>query len=174
LLLNGVTPNTTFVYIPELLSILGRHQNNFPSEEKLRNLINKYSVTHVIFHWDRIYDETNDVIRTRGNQIKKFGRIVYRDEKNTILRTQEYIPIKNIIRTYSLYHLRKKRIKIVLYKTYAGRITVHLNSRLVRRRELNSDTIHIDLKYWPMNVSGNRIEVKFKRPVRLKTIELIE
>ncbi len=174
LLLNGFTPNEPFGYIHELSSILGRYQNNFPSEEKLRNLINKYSVTHVIFHWDRIHDETRDLIRTRVNQIKKFGKIVYRDEKNTILRTQEYIPIKNIIRTYSLYHLRKKRIEIVLYETYSGRITIRLNNRLVRRRELNSERIHIDLKHWPMSVSGNRIEVNFKRPVRLKAMELIE
>jgi len=173
-LLNGVTPNEPRGYIPELLNILGRYQNNFPNEEKLKDLINKYSVTHVIFHWESIRDEIRDIMQKRVNQIKKFGKIVYRDEKNTILRTQEYIPIENIIRTYSLYHLRKKRIKIVLYKTYAGRILIYLNNRLVRRQKLNSDTIYINLKYWPMNVSGNRIEVKFRRPVWLKTIELIE
>ena len=173
-LLNGVTPNAPWGYIPEMLSILGPNQDNFPSEEKLKDLINKHSVTHVIFHWDIIQDEIRDRMQTRVNQIKKFGKIEFRDKKNTILRTQEYIPIENIIRTYSLYHLRKKRIKIVLNKTYAGQIMVYLNNRLVRRQKLNSDKIYINLKNWPMNVSGNRIEVKFRRPVWLKTIELIE
>jgi hypothetical protein len=163
-------------YKPELLSIIGRHQNEFPNEEKLKRMISKYSVTHIIFHWDLIAKFQNQPRRKmqeRVNQIINYGKIIYSDEKHTVMKTKEYIPIKRIIRTYSQYHLRKKQVKVVLSEKYSGNITIFLNNRLVRRQKIDSEFVSIDLREWPLSISGNRIEIVFKQPVMLNSIELI-
>jgi hypothetical protein len=175
-LINGISSVDPMGYKPELLSIIGRHQNEFPNEEKLKRIISKYSVTHIIFHWDRIeefQDQPRKKMQERVNQIINYGKIIYSDEKHTVMKTQEYIPIKRIIRTYSQYHLRKKQVKVVLSEKYSGNITIFLNNRLVRRQKIDSEFVSIDLREWPLSISGNRIEIVFKQPVMLNSIELI-
>ena len=149
---------------------------NFPTEYKLKSLIQNYSVTHIIFHWDLLRNyqkdlQVTDNVLTKINQIKKYGRIIYSDEKQLLLKTQEYIPIKTIIRTYSLYHLRKKRLKIILYDKYSGTINVLLNNRRILKRELNSNSFYLDIKRQALNISGNRIEVIFEQPILLRSIK---
>jgi len=176
-IINGISSVDPMGYMPELLSIVGMHQNKFPSEEKLKKVISKYSVTHIIFRWNLIeifQNQPKKKIWERVNGIHKYGKIIHEDERFTVLKTQEYIPIKKIIRTYAQYHLRKNQVQIKLEQKYSGRITVYLNNRLVRQEKIDSEILNIDLREWPLNVSGNRVEVLFQRPILLKSIELTD
>lgn len=177
-LLNGSTSKPPRSFITDLRAIIGSEQKDFPTEIKLKRLIENYSVTHIIFHWDRLGTNQNDEqIRKRKlnvQRIKKYGKIIYSDEKHTILRTQEYIPTRRIIRTYSIFHLRKKDLEIILNKKYTGKILIKLNNRLVERREIESESFCISRNIGSLNVHGNRLEIIFSKPVLLKELELSE
>jgi len=173
-LLNGSTSIGPQDYFPELLGIIRKRHNNFPIEPKLKQLINKYSVNHIIFHWDRLESYPREDIRQRVNQIQDFGKIIYSDSQHTILKTQEYIPIKNIMRTYASHHLKKKHIKIIFYETYTGEIRIYLNEQLIRTQNINSNTVLFSLKDKPLSVHGNQIKIVLQQPVHLKSFELID
>lgn len=113
------------------------------------------------------------------NGISSVDPMGYMPELMSIIgRRQNSFPneesLKKIIRTYAQYHLRKNQVQIKLEQKYSGRITVYLNNRLVRQEKIDSEILNIDLREWPLNVSGNRMEVLFQRPILLKSIELTD
>jgi hypothetical protein len=178
-LLNGNTSIVPKDYVSDLKSIIGSRQHDFPTENKLKLLIQKYSVTHILFHWDLIRERLGESlavenIKTLVDHITEYGKIIHNNEEHTVLRTQEFIPVSKIIRTYSLYHLRKKKLKILLDDEYAGGVEIKLNDRLIQERQLNSRSFSLAFKNYPLNVSGNRIEVSFEQDVLLRDIELID
>jgi len=174
-IINGKSTWKPGAYLVDLKHILTPKQLNFPTEQKIRFLIQNYSVTHIIFHWDliktTIMNETGlRVIRNRVQKIKKFGKIIYENKNFTILKTLEYFPIKKINRNFSLYHLRKHILKVDLASIYKGEIRIFLNGRLTQKKEVSSKNIFIDLRQNHLEKGGNRVSIIFEKPVHLKKI----
>lgn len=173
-LLNGSTSIGPPDYFPELLGIIRKRHNNFPIEPKLKQLINGYSVNYILFHWELLDGYPKEDIQQRVNQIRDFGKIIYSDSLHTLLKTQEYIPISHIVRTFASYHLKKKHIKIVFSETYAGELRLYLNKRLIQTQSINSDTVRFSLKDEPLSILGNQIEIVLQQPILLKSFGLTD
>ncbi len=169
-LLNGKSTWVPLEYMTDLNHILTPRQENFPTEQKLRLLIQNYSVTHIVFHWDRLRDELKaesavKKIRARVRRMRRFGQVIHDSMEHTVLKVQEYFPIKRFNRNYSLYHLQNHPLQIQLSESYAGEIKVYLNGRFLLKQEVNEKTIEIDLRQRPLEAAGNPVSIIFDKPV---------
>jgi hypothetical protein len=169
-IINGKSTWPPKEYMKNVHHILTPKQMNFPKEQKLKLLIQDYSVSHIIYHWDllkKIIKEEKEIssIRARLKRMKRFGRIVFQDEDYTILKLGEYFPIKKLIRTYSRYHLQNHSLQINLNSIYTGKIRIYLNGWFIQRRNVSGKKITIDLRHRPLEDSGNRIMIVFDKPV---------
>ncbi|MBU4204124.1 MAG: hypothetical protein KKD59_09300 [Acidobacteria bacterium] len=170
-LLNGTcsVPPKSF----DLLSVIDFHQLEFPSDAKLRLLLEKFSVTHVLIHWDRLETYNPDsaaAMRTNIHTIGDFGRIVSDGRDHTLLEVGERVPVRRIIRTYSQYDLRDKPIAVRLDHSYEGNVNIFLNHHLVQSGRLSGTEFSIDLRTWPLSASGNRVEIHFQNPVSVSSV----
>ncbi len=174
-IINGKSTYRPMAYLMDLSRIITPRQINFPTEQKLRLLIQNYSATHIIFHWELIEKNIRGQasireIRNRVEKIKRFGNIIYDSETHTILKTLEYLPVKKIDRSFSLYHLRKHPIEIHLDSHYKGEIRIFLNSRFYQKKEVSNKKIDIDLRHGPLEKSGNQVRIVFDKAVRIEKI----
>ncbi|MFC2158817.1 hypothetical protein ACFLT9_13370, partial [Acidobacteriota bacterium] len=175
--INGTVSIPPNEYIFDLGNILGPHQQNFPSEGKLRRLVNRFSVTHVLFHWKRLEKYSSlprDEVYARVHRIKNYGKVVFENEDFTLLELKEFVPVKKIARNYASYHLKKYRIRLDLYERPQGNIQIYVNDRLFRTQNMTSESLFINIMDQPLLTSGNRVEIIFGMSVRLKSIELVD
>jgi hypothetical protein len=174
-LLNGKATWIPLGYMSDLNHILTPRQENFPTEQKLRLLIQNYSVTHVIFHWDLLKNELKDKtarkkIQNRVRRMKRFGRVIYNSPDHTIMKLQEFFPVKRINRNFSFYHLQNRRLQVCLSESYAGEIKVRLNERFLFKQEVDGKTITLDLRERLLGIGGNPVSIIFDKPVFLEEI----
>lgn len=172
-LLNGKATWIPLGYMSDLNHILTPRQENFPTEQKLRLLIQNYSVTHVIFHWDLLKDELKDKtarkkIQNRVRRMKRFGRVIYDSPDHTILKLKEFFPVKRINRNFSLYHLQNRRLQVRLSESYTGEIKVRLNERFLFKQEVDGQTITLDLRERLLGSGGNPVSIIFDKHVFLE------
>lgn len=169
-ILNGKSTWLPEKYLGELSSIL----TDFPTESKLKLLIENYSVTHVIFHWDLLKYSTSDEeikkIKERIRKIKLFGEVIFDNKYITILKSKEYFPTNIIKRSYSLYHLKHYCLYITLESFYIGNLVIFLNDHFVSMKKSSSNQIFIDLKKQRLEKYGNKLEIVFDKPIRLNQI----
>jgi hypothetical protein len=176
-LLNGKTSIKPHRYFKDLENTIGRSQRKFPNEPALKALIQKYSVNYIIFHWDLLSryqhnPNAKEKVMQKIISIYKYGKVVYNDAKTTVLKIQEYIPIHTIVRTYSWYHLKKNSLEVILKNSFSGKVRIFLNNRFVEKRDVASKSVKIILNAKHLNVSQNRIELQFEKPVMLDEIKL--
>lgn len=177
-LLNGKVSIEPRGYFFDLLHIIGDRQELFPNEAMLKDLIQKYSVTHVILHWDLLIayqkdDKAQGKMERRIKEINQYGRIIYRDNSHTLLEIKEYIPTNHLVRTFSYFHLKNNVINIKLNRPFKGLIRVLLNNRLIHLRELDNWGFFLNLSQYDLNNSGNRVEIIFDEPISLKDISFV-
>lgn len=176
-LLNGKTSLEPHRYFSGLKSIIGRLQKKFPDETALKLLIQNYSVDYIIFHWELLsryqHDpKTKEKTMRKINSIRKYGEVVYNENNATILRIQENIPVDAIIRTYSLYHLKNNRLEVTLKEPYLGEVSIFFNNQLLGKRYVESRCFDLIFEANGLEISGNRIELKFDKPVMLYETKL--
>jgi hypothetical protein len=176
-LLNGKTSLEPRRYFSGLKSIIGRLQKKFPDETALKVLIQNYSVDYVIFHWELLSPFQHDPnakekTMQKINSIRKYGEVVYNENNATILRIQENIPVDAIIRTYSLYHLKNNRLEVTLKEPYLGKVSIFFNNQLLEKRYVESRCFDLIFKGNGLEISGNRIELRFDKPVMLYEAKL--
>ena len=177
-LINGKVSIRPESFTFDLRRLLGTFQKTFPDERMLRHLIQKYSVTHIVIHWDLLWKYHADLkaresMLSRFESLRKYTRVLHDDEQHTLFRLQEFFSQRRIVRTFSSYHLRNRVIDAVLEKPYSGQIRLLLNNRLVETRRLDeASSFLLDLRRNNLYSAGNRIEIVFNRPVRLKDIRL--
>lgn len=177
-LVNGRGGFSTY-HFNDLKRILGEYQEEFPTEDKLKKILNNYGVSHVLFHLDLL--RTNEIdelgkqrILKNIYNIKNFGKIIAKDNNNILMEIKENIPIKKIIRTYSLYHLKRNRVVIKLKKKYKGKSKIFLNNMFIKERENNSKYFSVDFRSQSLNRFGNRIEIEFEKKVKIAEVFLTE
>jgi hypothetical protein len=178
-LINGKVSISPQSFTFDLRRLLGPFQKTFPDERMLRHLIQKYSVTHILVHWDLLWKYNKDPkaresMLSRFESLRKYTRVLHDDEQHTLFRLQEFFSQRRIVRTFSSYHLRNRVIDAVLEKPYSGQIRLLLNNRLVETRRLdNANSFLLDLRRNNLYSAGNRIEIVFASPVRLEDIQLV-
>jgi hypothetical protein len=142
---------------------------SFPSEAALKGLIEHYSLTHVVFHWDLLRN-LGPAMRENLKKIRDYGTIVYQDPRATILEVRENVPLRRLTRTYSYAHLRYHRLEIVLQDGLEGDVAVSLNRRPLPPRPVKDRRIQLDLRRESLARDGNRIDLLFREDVRLGEI----
>ena len=174
-LINGKVSVAPEGFAFELPNLLGTFQRNFPRQKMLIDLIQKYSVTHILVHWDllakyRKEPGVREAVRPRFDSLRRYVRVIRDSEESTLFRLQEFYPIQRILRTYASYHLRGHVLEVSLRESYAGRIRVLFNGRLVAIRDIDSESFSLDFGGQSLHDPGNRVEIVFESPVRLLDI----
>ena len=177
-LVNGRVRTST-EHFSDLKRILGKYQEKFPTEDKLKKLLHNYGASHVLFHLDLL--KTNGIDENRKQKIlkniyniKKFGNVIAKDNNNILMEVKENIPIKNIIRTYSLYHLKRNRVVVKLKERYKGKFKIFFNNVFIKEGKGNSKYFSVNFKNHTLNKSGNQIKIEFEKKVKIKNVFLAE
>jgi hypothetical protein len=166
-------------YYKKLLPILSPYQRKFPTENRIAELIKEYSVTYIIVHLESFkrYQHVffaNDNIRERIRNIKRYGKIVYEDNRCIIIRTQEFFPTDTLVRTYSYYHLKNRLIQVTLNRKYNGRVRIILNNSTAQSIQVDSFRFTVNLKKARIRLPGNRIKIRFEKSIELDKIKIID
>jgi hypothetical protein len=157
---------------------IGSVERAFPTEDKLRRLINYNSVDYVVFHFDehegrRGHADLGDV-RGRIASIRNYGEVVYTDPDHVLLRVREMRTVARAVRTYASYHLSRCNVRARWEAPCRGPIRVLLNGRASREFEgQGRNELILDLRHERLEVEGNRLEIIFPEPVRLVEIALV-
>jgi hypothetical protein len=176
-LVNG---KTSFLpaFVQRFRSQIGSVSRSFPTEEKLRRLIEHNSVDYIVFHFhsqarSRAGHDSREVQR-RISSIRHYGEVAYSDSDHVLMRLREMRPLQRVVRTYALYHLRRCGVRVRLEDPCRGTVRVVLNGRpgLEVEGHGRKDLI-IDLRHERLAVDGNKLEIVFPEPVRLAEIALI-
>jgi len=177
-LLNGkVSPHFNLIN-SDLDHILGGKDIVFPTESKLKQLIYRFGVTHVIFHWDRYRsffdrEEQSHQMKKNIEAIQHYGKIFYQDEDHTVLQLKEFRPVSRIVRTYSSYHLNHHNLLINLESPYTGTVVVFLNQRFVTRFRCENKSFTLRFRQMVKDVNGNQVVIKFQHPVSVQSCQLL-
>ena len=157
---------------------IGSVERSFPTENKLRRLINYNSVDYVVFHFDKHAERhgLSDFQDVRGRiaSIRDYGEVVYTDPDHVLLRVREMRPVARVVRTYASYHLSHCSVRARWEASCRGPIRVLLNGRASREVEgQGRNELILDLRHERLKVEGNRLEIIFPERVRLIEIALL-
>jgi hypothetical protein len=176
-LVNG---KTSFLpgFVHRFETQIGSVERSFPTENKLRKLINYNSVDYVVFHFDAPAGRGRPPdfrdVRGRIASIRNYGEVVYTDPDHVLLRVREMLPVARAVRTYASYHLSHCSVRARWEAPCRGPIRVLLNGRACREVEgQGRNELILDLRHERLEVEGNRLEILFPKPVRLVEIALV-
>jgi hypothetical protein len=176
-LLNGKAKERPRKYWRKLISIIGEKQRNFPTDSKLHLLLREYSVGWVIVHWNfwrkmlgKSYD--HDQIWERIKQLKRFGRVVSAKKGAVLIEVREFEPIAKLVRTYSAFHLRRRMLSIRLNSFQMKGTSAWLNGQQVGAPIIVGKRLFLDFRRQSLLTTGNRVEVRFSRPLRVLAVQL--
>ncbi len=186
-LLNGKVSIFPKEYTRTLSRNLGQYQIGFPSPEALRKCIQDYSVSYLVFHWDLLKEyqsirrtpESKDIIHQRFKQLQAYSEILHLDSHGMVVRLQENFPQRQIIRTFSWYHLKKLRLNVKLKEPCSGTVKVWLNGQQVRSIKMKGKRLILDFtrhsfKQKKINSqTGIRVIIQFENDIYLASITLI-
>jgi len=180
-LLNGEVTLFSKEYYTRLSSVIGKYQRDFPTAEGLTRLLRDYSVSYIVIHWDLLaeYQGTRrspvsrqDVLR-RIVHLGRYLEIIDDAPGHTVLKLRENFPLKEIIRTYSYYHLKNNKVKISLKEKYSGVVRVFLNGRPHKTLNIRDSVVEVNFEGAPLSYSGNGVRFQFDSEITLHDIALI-
>jgi hypothetical protein len=169
-LLNGKVTLFPKKYYQRLSGVIGKFQQEFPAEEGLKKLLHDYSVSYIVIHWD-LLKEYQQVHRTpvareeilrRIKHLDRYLEIIAETPGHMVLKLRENFPLKEIIRTYSYYHLKNHKIKIAFTGSYDGMVRVFLNDQFFKTLAVRGSVIEIDLRDAPLLESRNNVRFQFE------------
>ena len=180
-LLNGKVSARPDQYLEKLKGIIGSYQRNILFLNKIKRLINYFSVNYLIFNLEAYSNRLSnsdgfnkDDLIEKIKKVSQYARLVYADDFHLLVKIQEFFPTKKFTRTYSYYHLKKYRINYTLNERYEGKIKLFLNARLLKHIDCSGSRVSIDLRKENLKTDGNMVVLIFNRKVSLKDIDLIE
>ncbi len=174
-ILNSKVSHPPLGYYSKLKNILSKFQRKFPSKESIKKLIQNYSVTHIIFHLEKLknyqrFSFSADKLVQRIENIKDYCRIKYKSSQYIIVKVKEYFKISKVIRTFSMYQLKKKNIIVRLKSVFDGIIKIKFNDVFLFSKRINAGNFKISLKKRKLNIHGNKVEIIFGSDIILKDI----
>lgn len=179
-MLNGEVTLFSKEYYTRLSAVIGKYQRDFPTEGGLTRLLQDYSVSYIVIHWDLLAEyqgarrspvSREDVLR-RIETLDRYLEIIEDAPGHTVLKLRENFPLEEIIRTYSYYHLKNKTIRITLKENYRGYVRVFLNGRPHKTLNIRDSVLEVNFKAVPLSYSGNGVRFQFDSEVLLHDIEL--
>jgi hypothetical protein len=180
-LLNGKVSIVPRAYYRRLSGIIGKFHLEFPTQTALKQLIQDYSVSYIIIHWDLLaaYQGCHRTIIPRQEilqrirQLNRYARVLYENSSHILIKLRENFPLSTVVRTYSYFHLKHYSLEIKLAEKYEGSLRVLLNGKLVQRIRCNGSNIALNLGQEELLESGNQLEFQFDRDVNLMDIDII-
>ncbi len=171
-LLNGWTSFLPKQYFLDLQKNVPCFDATFPSESHLKKLIANYSLTHIVFHWNRL-GALKYRMRANLAKINKYGKIIYQDPGSTILGVQEYMPVTRLTRTFSYAHLRWHKITIILKHPYDKSIQLFLNNKPSSRIYAQGKQIVLNMQKEKLALAKNRIDIHFDQEIQLDELVIL-
>ncbi len=165
-------PNNAIIY-EKLYS-----SKNIINNDKIKWLLENYSVNYIIFNWENSKFEVNkkDLKMFIGKQ-KDYFRIIKINKKHTIVKVIENFPITKIKRRYSWFHLKTRQIQLKLREPFTGSIVFSImdykKKYSISKKINNSKIIEHIFKKFKKNLEGIFISIDFDSHVELVDINLI-
>jgi hypothetical protein len=180
-LLNGEVSIEPKGYYQEITAVIGKFQEEFPSEEGLKRLLHDYSVSYIVIHWDMLADYQRirrspvprEIVRGRIEDLGQYLEVIDDAPGHIVLRLRENFPLKEIIRTYSYYHLKSRKVKINLKESYRGIVRVFLDGKPFKTVDIEGTSVELDFKDALLSDTGSNLRFQFDREIILSAIDLI-
>lgn len=178
-LLNGKVSIRPEQYLAKLQRTIGAYQNSLFRRPRLNHLIKDFSVNYVIIHLNKLkyylpkkFEFSRQRLIGKINSLPEYCRIIYQDDSHLVVKIKEFFPINRIVRTFSYYHLKKKKLFIRFKDPYNGKIQVFINKKLINTLFLTDDQIFVDLKDQQLEISENKVELVFDKKIYLDRLNL--
>lgn len=175
-LLNGKGRARPVRYWRELSAVIGRRQDGFLTDARLQRLLHDYSVSWVVIHWDllrlqlrRSFDRGR--ILADIGRLRRFGRLAASSGAYAVVEVGEFAPVSGIVRTFSDFHLRRRVLAVELDSPPAGALA-RLNGAASPLPAVSGRRLFLDLRACALREEGNRVEIRFGRPVLVRRVWL--
>jgi len=151
------------------------NSKKFLVDRNLRWFLRNYSVNFIIIHWDLIKNqEWKELLKRRVKEIRKYGVVLKETEKFTLIKVIEREPVRVLVRRYSTFHLRRKKLHLILKRAFQGKIRVYLNGRFLLERKIGGmKEILLDFRKSPLERNSNRVKIVFSSPVRIEDVTIM-
>ncbi len=175
-LLNGKGRARPVRYWRELSAVIGRRQDSFLTDARLRRLLHDYSVNWVVIHWDALRRQLRKSF-DRGRiladigRLSRFGRLAASTGAYAVVEVGEFAPVSEIVRTFSDFHLRRRVVAVELDSPPAVALA-RLNGAASPPPVLSGRRLFLDLRSCRLLEEGNRVEIRFGRPVGVRRVWL--
>ena len=149
---------------------------SFPNKEDLKYLLENFSVDYVIFNQHRRFPFSSGQIRERAAELPDLCSIKDEGEQYIILELFDTSPQRSFIRKYSPFHLKNRKLKFSLEKSYTGRLSVSIKEKDSDNTIIVSDSavIFIDFPDISPSISGEKVLIRFDEEVKVMKIDLVE
>lgn len=142
--------------------------------ENLRWLKENYSVDYLIVNWEMLKPREVPYMREHLAEFQPHADLIQDDAQASVFRLVERDRLARIVRTYSSYHLRRRRVVVRLAEPCAGAVSVNLNGQVAGRLEPRAGW---ELEWtWDGDIGlrpdGNRLEFIFPHALRIREIVL--
>lgn len=150
-------------------------KNNFPDRDSVKYLMEKYSVNYIIFNLEKKLPYSREDIIKRALALKDYCRIMENNSRTIILEMRENFPLKILKRRFSYFHVKYRKLRLLLRSPYTGTISTFFpaenRSRLIKVE--NSTEIILNFPEIDPALDGNDLHVKFEQNIKLKKLDLI-
>jgi hypothetical protein len=175
-LLNGKGRARPLRYWRGLADIIGRRQDGFLTDARLRRLLHDYSVHWVVIHWDLLRLQLRksfdrERILADIGRLRRFGRLAASQGAFAVVAVGEFAPVREIVRTYSDFHLRRHALAVELKSPPQG-ASARLNGVALPPPLVSGRRLFLDLRGRPLRAEGNRVELRFGRAVEVRRVWL--
>jgi hypothetical protein len=175
-LLNGKGRARPVQYWRGLAGIIGRRQDGFLTDARLQRLLHDYSVNWVVIHWDLLRLQLRksfdrERILADIGRLRRCGRLAASTSAFAVVELGEFAPAGEIVRTYSDFHLRRHVLAVELKSPPPG-TSARLNGAGLPPPLVSGRRLFLDLRLRPLRAEGNRVELRFGRPVDVRRVWL--
>ncbi len=175
-LLNGKGRARPVQYWRELSAVIGRRQDGFLTDARLRRLLHDYSVSWIVIHWDLLRFQlrksfNRERILADIGRLQRFGRLAASQGAFAVVAVGEFAPVSEIVRTYSDFHLRRRTLAVEL-ESPPARVLARLNGATLPPPIVSGRRLFLDLRGRELRAQGNRVEIRFDRPVGVRRVWL--
>lgn len=175
-LLNGKGRARPVRYWSGLSAVIGRRQDGFLTDDRLERLLHDYSVNWVVIHWDllrlqlRKSFDRGRILADIG-RLKRFGRLAASQGACAVVEVGEFAPVSEIVRTFSDFHLRRRVLAVEL-ESLPDEALARLNGAALPAPAVSGRRLFLDLRGRALRPEGNRIEIRFERPIGVRRVWL--
>lgn len=172
--INGRTAYRVFKENREIFRRVFRNKL-FPDEENIRYLIEQFSTNYVIFNLGKRLRYSKEDVLERVSNLQNYCKVIDSKEKFIVIKILENFPKKIYKRRFSFFHVKNRRIKILLKSPYSGKIKVSFpelkKTDIIEIR--NKSELYINFPTIKPDLNGNELILEFDSKVISKSFDLV-